>query len=155
MFRIGSVRVAEKATIELYKNINATLPTGKTEGNLAHAFYQVRNSKKDQAGRFDALYLLGDVYEKLALKEVLSGAHSFVKPTIETIATNKDDRLWPEAAEILGLEPQNGYFERKDAYLQQGSDFSAQLLGTTPAKNEHELMILYAIAKHGAKVAEG
>ena len=162
MPKIGPVNVTER-TFKLYRNINQLKPTQKTDRRLAQAFAQLKKPDTGSDARYDAIDQLANTFESLQLESILSGAHSFIKPGLESTATDEKDQLRAEAAERMGIlirrKPTSEntyirYFQREDAYLQQNSDFHEKLLEATPAENENKIIILFAVAKHGAQVAE-
>ena len=102
MYKIGPVKVAQK-TYRAYKNINLQSPSGETDPALSRAFYQLRNSREDQAGRYDALEELGKRYENLKVEKVIFGKHACVKRALEMVATDENDELRAYASEIIGI----------------------------------------------------
>ena len=161
MNRIIPVRLAKN---RLYRKINLPKPNWRTERHLRDAFKRAKRPGANLGDHYNLLDSLEKAYERLELPDILSGRRSFVKATLESIATGPaetDDgkKIRAAAAEIVGIETRADSkgarrFQRNDKYVQPHSDFNGRLLEATPAESENEIMTLYAIAKHGAKVAE-
>jgi hypothetical protein len=138
--------------VETEKNIDRTTPNAMTEPHLVDVYNQLMDKGVSSLRKSSLLDELGKVYHSLKLDDVLSGANSFIRPTLERIASGSDPKLKDhlhKSCKILQVTAV--YLDFYDWLQPEQSGFIETLDEITLVKNSEQLLKLYAIAKHGAK----